>query len=101
MVTLTTLQETRPAVLVDISATGACVRGSDLPHLGAELFANFDGLVTFGTIVRVEGDERGIEFDTAFEASEEKVLQRKITIAAGLQPEIKAAYDDWMLGIAR
>ena len=101
MVTLTTLHETRSAVLLDVSATGACVRGTDLPEAGAELFANLDGLVTFGTVVRVEGDERGISFDTSLDSSEETSLRRKISTASSLPPEIKAAYDDWMLGVAR
>lgn len=101
MVTLTTLQESRQAVLVDVSTTGACVRGSDLPGKGEELFVNLDGVVAFGTVVRVEGDERGIAFDEALDARDEKSLRRSISGAADLPPELRAAYDDWVVGIAR
>ena len=97
---VTTLDGTRSAVIVDVSATGARLRGKDLPPPWANFFINVDGVVTFATVQWEDGDERGIEFDAALQEDDLKLLEQKVANARGLPPEIKAAFDDWTQGVA-
>ena len=97
---VTTLDGTRSAVVVDVSATGARLRGRDLPHVWAEFFIHVEGVVTFGTVQWEDADDRGIAFDVPLSPDDEKLLQQKVREAGGLPPEIKAAFDDWAVGIA-
>jgi hypothetical protein len=97
---ITTLNETRSAVVVDVSATGARLRGSNLPPKWADLFIHVEGVVGFGTVQWEEGDERGIAFDVALHPDDEQLLQQKVREMHGLPPEIKAAFDDWTQGVA-
>jgi hypothetical protein len=98
---VTTLKDTFSAVLVDLSSTGARLRGRSLPGVDREMFITIDGVIGFGTIVWSKGDERGVEFDPALSASDVARLRQKIAQAAGLPPEIKAAFEDWTAGVAR
>ena len=98
---VTTLQESQSAVVMDVSSTGVRLRGDHLPQKGGDCFVNIDGVVAFGTVVRCNADERGIAFDAPLEPSDEKALRHRVALAAGLPPEVRAAYDDWMMGIAR
>jgi len=98
---VTTLRESRSAILVDVSATGARLRGADLPNSAEELFLTVDGVVVFGTVAWEREHERGIEFDGPLEATDEARLKQNVVEARGLPPEIKAAFDDWALGFAR
>lgn len=97
---VTTLNATRSAVVVDVSAKGARLRGKDLPPQWADLFINVEGVVGFGTVQWEDGDERGVAFDVALHPDDEELLQQKVRETHGLPPEIKAAFDDWMLGVA-
>lgn len=97
---ITTLNETRSAVFVDVSSTGVRLRGKNLPPKWADLFVNVEGVVGFGTVQWEDGDERGIAFDTPLHPDDEQLLQRKIGEARGMPPEIKAAFDDWTQGVA-
>jgi len=101
MALVTTLNESLSAIAVDVSATGARLRGGGLPKAGADCFINLDGVIAFGTVVRADGDERGVAFDPPLDKSDERRLRQMIARAAGLPPEVRAAYDDWTLGIAR
>lgn len=98
---VTTLQESVSAVVLDVSNTGVRLRGNHLPEEGGDCFVNIDGVVAFGTVVRCDKDERGIAFDAPLEPADEKTLRYKVKLAAGLPPEVRAAYEDWTLGIAR
>ena len=98
---VTTLKESHSAILKDVSATGARVCGRGLPPVGAELFLTIEQVVAFGKVVRAEDNERGIAFDEPLSALDEQFLQQKVADARGLPPEIRAALDDWSLGLAR
>ena len=98
---VTTLAETQSAIVVDVSSTSIRLRGPNLPGKGEELFVNVEGVLAFGTVAWADDDERGIEFDSPLCPGTEQLLRQKVAQAAGLPPEIKAAYDDWMLGVAR
>ena len=49
----------------------------------------------------VEADECGIAFDRPLALREEQLLRQKVAETHGLPPDIKAAYDTWVLGCAR
>jgi len=98
---VTTLNETRTAVVVDVSATGARLRGKNLPPKYADFFIHVEGVVTFGTVQWEDGDDRGIVFDTPLAPADEQLLHQKVCEARGHPPEIKAALDEWSVGIAR
>jgi hypothetical protein len=98
---ITTLKESRSAVLSDVSANGARVTGPGLPSIGAELFLTIEDVVAFGKVVRSKGRERGIAFDVPLNPAEERILRHKVAEAQGLPPEIRAAFEDWTLGVAR
>jgi PilZ domain len=97
---LTTMEGTRSAVVVDVSATGARLRGKDLPGKWSDFFISLDGVVTFGTVQWEDGDERGIEFDGRLDPADEQLLQKKIHAARAMPPELRAAFEDWTTGLA-
>src|ERR1044071_4044793 len=97
---VTPLLGTRLAVVIDVSSTGARVRGRDLPSKWADLFINVEGVVSFATVRWEDGDERGIEFDAPLHSSDEDLLQRKVLEAKGVSPEMMAAHE-WAHGVSR
>ena len=98
---LTTLVGSRSAVLADVSSTGARVRGSDLPVMGEELIVNIDRVQAFGTVVWSDSGECGIVFDPALEPDDEIYLRTLVAAAKGLPPDIRAAFENWVVGVAR
>ena len=98
---VTTLTDSRSAVVVDVSATGVRLRGKGLPQGGSELFVTIEGVVAFGTVAWSQRSECGVEFDTPLKAGDERLLRHKVVQANGLPAEIRAAFDDWTVGVAR
>ena len=98
---LTTLKGSHSAVLADISATGARLRAAQLPDMGEVLTLRIDAVEAFGAVIWVEADECGIAFDRPLAPDEEQLLRQKVAETHGLPPDIKAAYDSWVLGCAR
>ena len=98
---LTTLVGSRSAVLVDVSSTGARVRGPDLPAMGEELIVNIDSVQAFGSVVWSDSGECGIVFEPAIHADEEQYLRNLVAAARGLPPDIRAAFENWVVGAGR
>ena len=98
---LTTIKGSHSAVLADISATGARLRAAQLPDMGEVLTLRIDAVEAFGAVIWVEADECGIAFDRPLPPDEEQLLRQKVAETHGLPPDIKAAYDSWVLGCAR
>jgi hypothetical protein len=99
--TVTTLQGSHSAELIDVSATGARLRGPGLPDVGEGLFVTVDEVVGFGEVAWSEGDLRGLAFDPHLTPAEEQQLSSKVKSAAGLPLEMSAAFDNWVLGCGR
>lgn len=97
----TTVTKSHPAVLVDISATGARLRTADLPQFGEELMVNVESVRAFGAVAWVRGDQFGIAFDDPLEPMDVHQLRCRLSRSAGLAPEMSAAMDDWTTGLAR
>jgi hypothetical protein len=96
-----TVKESRPAVLDDLSATGARLHGSSLPDPGEDLLITVEGVHAFGTVAWADGDQRGIAFESPLAAGEERHLRQKVAQVKGSSVEDRAAYDDWSGGFAR
>ena len=98
---VTTLKGSQSAVVVNVSSTGARLQGANLPEPDEELFVNLDGLIAFGTVAWSDANEMGVAFDGPLSEADEQRLNEKVKSAGGLPAEIKAAFDEWTLGVAR
>ena len=101
MAVLTTLAGSRSAVIADVSATGARVRGTDLPSLGEELIVNIERVQAFGTVCWSEGEECGIAFEPPLDSGDENHLRQLVATSRGLPPDIRAALENWVVGAGR
>jgi hypothetical protein len=97
----TTITRSHAASLVDVSATGARLHSEDLPAVGELVELSMGKVRAFALVRWVSGNECGLAFDGQLAAAEVKSLRKQVQQTAGLPPEIRAAYDDWVLGIAR
>ena len=97
----TTVTASHEAVLVDVSSSGARLRGPNIPETGDELVVTVEHIKAFGTVVRVEGHEFGIAFDGPLSTEDLTILRNKVKQGAGFSPEEKAAIDGWVLGVDR
>src|SRR5918993_3297005 len=98
---LTTLAGSRSAVLVDVSSTGARVRATDLPVMGDEVIVHIDRVEAFGSVVWSDSGECGIVFDPALGPDDEEYLRNLVAAARGLPPDIRAAFENWVIGAGR
>ena len=98
---LTTLAGSRSAILADVSSTGARVRGTDLPAMGEDLIVNIETVQAFGTVVWSDSGECGIVFEPALDSNDETYLRNLVATARGLPPDIRAAFENWTVGVGR
>ena len=98
---VSTVVGSRSAELVDISATGARLKGANLPDLNEELSIIVEGVQAFGAIVWSDGDLRGMHFDEQRGLPDEMKLRQKVAQAAGIPLDVRAAFDQWTLGSGR
>ena len=75
--------------------------GPILPEAGDEVYVSFENIKAFGTVVRVEEHEFGLEFDQPISPEDLNILRIKVKQGAGFSPEEKAAIDGWVLGVDR
>jgi hypothetical protein len=97
----TTVTNSHEVVLVDVSSSGARLRGPFLPEVGEELFVTVEHIRSFGKVVRVEQPEFAMEFDQPLPSEDLSILRMKVKQGAGFSPEQKAALDGWVLGVDR
>jgi len=97
----TTVTQSHAAVLVDLSATGAGLRSSDMPQIGEELMLSVESIRAFGSVAWVRDDHFGVAFDDPITLGQVQQLRGRLTRSAGLAPEMSAAMDDWNTGLAR
>ena len=96
-----TLKGAHSSVLIDVSATGARLRGRDLPQCDEDLSITVEGISAFGTVAWAEGNERGVAFDVSLSARDEEFLRQKVAQFRGMPASIRAAFGDWSMGFAR
>lgn len=97
----TTVVRSDSALVVDVSTTGVRLRGRDLPVGTEAVEVTMEATRAFGSVMWSEDGECGIEFDEPLHPAEIAVLRQKVTILAGLPPQLKAALEDWTTGFAR
>ena len=98
---ITTVANAHSAILVDLSPTGARVRGEDLPETADELMFAVEKVRAFGKVAWNAGGECGIEFDGPLPPADVHAVRQAAAATAGLGAELKAAMDDWAVGLAR
>ena len=98
---VTTVARSHSAVLVDLSRTGARIRGDDLPATGEDLMFVVEKVRAFAKVAWSREGECGIEFDGPLPPGDVQALRQAAARSAGIRPEVKAAMEDWMLGMAR
>lgn len=100
---LTTLSRARCAAVLDLSCTGARLRGSDLPAANEDLEVKIEAVRAFATVVWSKDDQCGIAFESPLMPFEVERLRGTGTAAnlRGLSLEEREALEDWLLGVAR
>jgi hypothetical protein len=98
---LATLTTTYRAVLVDVSATGARLHGADLPKDDEELYFTVADVRTVAIVKWRREMECGVQFCEPLPQAEIIRIRREVVDGAGLPPEMRAALDDWVVGLAR
>ena len=94
----TTVTQSHEVILVDVSESGARLRGPYVPEAKDELFVSIGKIKAFGRVAWVERPEFGIAFDPPLGGGDLEALREQVRIGAGLSPEVKAAIDVWVLG---
>ena len=97
----TTLNQSRSALLVDVSATGARLRAEHLPQMGDEMFLSVDKVRAFGRVIWSDSGDCGVAFDEPLAPDEEQLLRARVEAARGLPPDIKFALDNRTIGSGR
>jgi hypothetical protein len=98
---LATLSTTYRAVLVDVSATGARLQGPELPTEGEELYFRVGDVRTIALVRWRRDSECGVQFCEPLPQAKIIRIRREVVEGTGLPPEMRAALDDWVLGLAR
>ncbi|MEO7410855.1 MAG: PilZ domain-containing protein [Sphingomicrobium sp.] len=100
-VVMTTISRSYTAELVDLSATGARVRCGDLPAVGDELNLTVGRIKTFCSVRWTRDDECGVLFYEPLLQDDVITVRREVAQGVGLDPAMREAMSDWVLGIAR
>ena len=100
-VVMTTVSNSYAAVLVDISATGARVQFSNLPLVGDEMYLTVGRIKSFCTVRWKRDGECGVQFYEPLLQDDVISVRCEVTDGLGLTPTMRAAMDDWVLGVAR
>lgn len=100
-VIMSTVSRSYTAELVDLSATGARLHCTDRPAVGVELDLTAGRIKTFCTVRWSSGDECGVQFYEPLLQADVISVRHEVAAGMGLDPSLRAAMDDWVLGIAR
>jgi hypothetical protein len=100
---ITTLRASRRVTMVNISATGARLRGPEMPDVGADVLIRAGSVDTIATVVWNRNGMCGITFDEPIDDAQVEELRRtgRFTSLAKLTPEERSAAEDWISGFAR
>lgn len=100
-VIMTTATTSYAAELVDLSATGARLRCSELPFIGDELSLTAGRIKTFCTVRWKSALECGVRFYEPLLQAEVISVRREVAEGKGLDLATRGAMEDWILGVAR
>jgi PilZ domain len=98
-----TIERSRSAVILDVSQSGARLRGSVRAAPGQDLWLRVGCVDTLATVAWTDGDICGVTFDQPLGEDDLDHLRReaKNTIVATMTPEERLAAQDWAFGFAR
>lgn len=98
-----TMTDTVGVDLLDISKSGAKLRGRNLPVPGQEVVVLLGRLEAFGSIVWRDEDQCGVHFDVALSDHALSIVEseRGPSFVAGIGGEEQLAASDWNNGLAR
>lgn len=100
---LITMSERHPAILFNVSETGARLRAQYAPPEGTELFLQVGGIDVYARVIWAKGEQCGLKFEDPIRAWD--VEQLRYEASKGTQARLTAAQkggaDDWMSGVAR
>jgi PilZ domain len=101
--TVDSLSGRRQTRLLEVSATGARLQGTDLPTVGREVILVCDSIDTFGKVVWAVSDRRGVQFDEPISTRQLIALRdaSESVERSGVTPEELEAIADWTNGLAR
>ncbi len=100
-VVMTTVTKSYTGALVDLSATGARLRCDDIPATGVELFMTAGRIKTFCTVRWTSELEFGVQFYEPLLQADIISVRREAAAGIGFDPSLRAAVDDWVIGVAR
>ena len=100
---VTTVARAQPVVLMNVSATGARLRGGDLPDVGGDLVLKIDKTEAFGTVQWKRQNLCGVAFDQPLREPQVEQLRSEASRArlTKLSPQERLAMQDWATGLAR
>jgi len=100
---LSTIDNYHMAMVVDLSDTGARVKGDKLPSSGLPISIKLDCVRAFGVVAWSTGTECGVAFDEPLSKFEFERLRREVKLASLSWRSVdeKLASEDWATGIAR
>ena len=98
---VSTIENSIVAELVDLSSTGAKLRGSGVPATGAVVSLRLDCVRAFGTVAWSRGDECGISFDVSLASFELNRLRREVSVASVMWRSVdeRIAARDWQFAV--
>ena len=99
--TVSTLTRSHSAVVVNVSTSGARLRGAELPKMGEDLVVSIETVQAFGTVIWCDQGEAGIEFDPPLDLDEEALLRRRMALLQGLPLSTRFAFETWVEGCGR
>lgn len=97
------MSDRHPAVLIDISGTGALLNAKDAPAQGTELFLQVGCLDVYAKVVWKEGERCGLKFENPIRPWDLEQLRSSASNGekANLSAAEKGGADDWATGVAR
>jgi hypothetical protein len=98
----TTVTASHQATLIDVSNSGARLHCNRVvPQQGEELLVTVEGIRAFGRVIWSYKNLCGVAFDNPLDAEQVDFLRKRVASSAGFTPEMKAALDEWTIGVAR
>ena len=100
---VSTIENTAIAELLDLSSTGAKLKGLALPPEGEVLSLKLDCVRAFGQIAWRTADECGVHFDVPLAPFELARLRREVSVTSVIWGSVdeRLAARDWHTGFAR
>jgi hypothetical protein len=101
--TMMTMADTVNVDLLDLSRSGAKLRGPELPAPGQEVLLLLGRLEAFGSVIWRDEDQCGVHFDVALSERALSIAEseRGPSSLTAVDGEAVLAASDWLNGLAR